>query len=149
MTYPAGYALDSRQADSKTVAGPWEDDVKQGAIAAALAAAGMAAVLASFAGNARATDDETAYRFRLVNHQAKALSAYIRCGSSGSWTALAAGSTDKECSETAAQTKLGESAALNWTHDCPSGWPIMKLEYSGYWIGPNYWTNLSSRCMAQ
>ena len=122
--------------------------MKQGAIAAALAAAGMAAVLASFAGNARATDDETAYRFRLVNHQAKALSAYIRCGSSGSWTALAAGSTDKECSETAAQTKLGEGAPLNWTHDCPSGWPIKRFWYSGYWIGLTYRTRLAVGCVA-
>ena len=123
--------------------------MKQGAIAAALAAAGMAAVLASFAGNARATDDETAYRFRLENQQAKVLSAYMRCGSSGSWTALAAGSTDKECSQSTAQTKLGDGTARNWSHDCPAGYPIKRIRYSGYWIGLNYKTRLAVKCEAQ
>ena len=123
--------------------------MKKAAIAAALTVACMAAVLASFAGAARATDDETAYRFRLENQQAKALSAYIRCGSSGSWTALAAGSIDKECSVSTAQTRLGDGNARNWTHDCPAGYPIKRVRYSAYWVGLNYKTQLAVKCEAQ
>ena len=124
--------------------------MKKGAVAAALTVACMAAVLASFAGNARATDDEdeTTYKFRLVNHQARAQSAYIRCGSSGSWTELAAGSTDKDCSESSAQTKIGTGGATSWSHDCPDGYPVMRIKYSGYWVGSSYRTQLAEMCLA-
>ena len=123
--------------------------MKEGVIAAASAVACMATVLALFAGNARATEDETTYKFRLVNNPSKPESASIRCGTSGSWTSINFGSTDKECSESTAQTKLGDAAATNWSHNCEAARPIKRIWYSGYWIGATYKSRLSVGCRAE
>ena len=114
------------------------------------AGAGMAAALALLAGNAQATDDETTddettYQYRLENGTNK--SAYIRCGSSGTWTTVSSGSsTDLECSGTAVQTKLGDGNAVNWTHDCSTDRPIKRFEYYGYWVGMTYRSGLIVGC---
>ena len=93
-----------------------------------VAAMGMAAALAPFAGSVQAADDATAYRFRLIsniNHP-----TYIRCGSSGSWTAVAVWwRGDVSCSGPSAQTKVGEGIVHDWTYRCPSGQPVMIIRY--------------------
>lgn len=139
--------------------------MKKGAIATALTAVCMVAVLAAFAGNVRATDEETTcdeetasdeettceekttYKFRLVNQHTRNWTAYIRCGSSGSWTSLAAGSIDKDCSESSAQTKLAHYVALDWSHNCPDGYPVKRIKYSGYWLGLKYKEQLTEACL--
>lgn len=117
-----------------------------------IAAAGMAAALALFAGNAQATDDETTddettYHFRLVNEINKA--TRIRCGSSGSWTIVGIGdSTDLYCSQSSAQTKLGEGSAADWNHDCPTDTTVKRFRYHGRYLATRYRVSLYVACVA-
>ncbi|MDD9982784.1 MAG: hypothetical protein OXU81_15740 [Gammaproteobacteria bacterium] len=99
-----------------------------------IAAAGMAVALALFGGNAQATDDQTTYRFRVVNNFKKAI--YMRCGSSGDWTRVAIGwSRDMTCSQSTAQTKVGEGNAVDWNHDCSADRPVKFIRYYKYGYG--------------
>lgn len=98
------------------------------------AAAGMMVALALFGGNAQATDDQTAYRFRLVNNFKKSI--HIRCGSSGDWTRVAIGwSRDITCSQSTAQARVGEGNAIEWIHDCPADKPVKRIRYYKYGYG--------------
>lgn len=93
---------------------------------------------AAFTSDAQATGndagEQTVYKFRLVNKHVNK-TPYIRCGSSGDWTRVGRGwSRDVTCSGALAQTKIGNGAAIDHTHNC-SPQPVMRIEYSGYYIG--------------
>jgi len=108
---------------------------------------GMVIAFALFAGNAQAADDDTKYRFRLVNNMNKA--TYIRCGSSGAWTIVVVGdSRDKSCSQSTAQTKVEGGAAFNLTHNCSPSKPVRRARYYGYWVGLSYKSGLVVGCKA-
>lgn len=106
---------------------------------------GAAFALAPFAGDVQATDDATAYRFRLISNIDHPV--YIRCGSSGNWTAVAAWwREDVSCSEPSAQTKVVEGIAHDWTHRCPSSQPVMIIWYYSDGIGPIQRSDVSAVC---
>lgn len=112
------------------------------------AVVGMVIALALLAGNARAADDDTSYRYRLVNDVNTA--TYIRCGSSGDWTTVAINdSTDVSCSQSTAQTKMEGGAEISHTHGCPSSQPVLRARYSGYYsFGGKYKSTLHVGCRA-
>ena len=105
--------------------------------------------VASFTSNAHATasdtEEETEYKFRLANNHVNK-TPYIRCGTSGDWSTAGRGwSKDITCSGSLAQTKLGDGATINHTHNC-SPKPVMRIEYSGYWLGGRLSESLKVGC---
>lgn len=112
-----------------------------------VAGVGMVIALALLAGNAQAADDGASYRFRLMNYTNKG--TYIRCGSSGAWTAVGiGGSTDVSCSQSTAQIRIEGGATISLAHGCSSNRPVLQARYSGRYVGLNYKSSLYTGCRA-
>ena len=111
------------------------------------AGVGMVLAFALLAGNVQAADDNTSYQFRVVNHSNKA--TYIRCRSSDAWTTIAiGGTTNISCSQSTAETRMEGGAVNDNTNNCPSSRPVLRIKYSGYWVGLNFKLSVGVGCRA-